>query len=169
MKALFRASSSTLLTVAYQHVHQSDVPRFDQVAQRGYLRYGFDPQVRQLGYARSQTYFSHRWLRQLEATVSLQRSLEGRYRQRRGESAGGSRGGRGRDAGLLVRPAPSRAQGWRATTGLELYHDRVAAAPGRPTSRAAPRRRAGASTPMAPRPRASRRSRSTRSRSGGWS
>ena len=50
-KALVRASASTLLTFAYQHVRQSDVPRYDQVAQRGYLRYGFDPQERQLAYA----------------------------------------------------------------------------------------------------------------------
>ena len=64
-KALFRASASTLLTFAYQHVHQSDVPRYDQVAQRGYLRYGFDPQVRQLAYARSETFLSHPWLRRL--------------------------------------------------------------------------------------------------------
>jgi outer membrane receptor protein involved in Fe transport len=126
LKALVRASSSTVLTLAYQHVHQSDVPRYDQVAQRGYLRHGFDPQVRQLAYARSRTFLSHSWLRQIEATLSVQRSIEGRFRQRQGESLEV----RERDAvetiGLAVEARSAPQPGWRATSGLEVYRDRVA-------------------------------------------
>ena len=125
VKALFRASSSTLLTLAYQHVHQSDVPRFDQVAQRGYLRHGFDPQQRQLAYARSQTYFSTPWLRELQATVSLQRSLEGRFRQRLGETLEVREEDEVETLGSVVSARSEPREGWRATTGLELYHDRV--------------------------------------------
>ena len=110
-KALVRASSSTVLTLAYQSLRQSDVPRWDQVAQRGYLRYGFDPQERQLAYARSQTFFSHRWLRQSRRPSRSR----GRSRAASG-SAGGraSRSGRGtrsRRSACWWRPAPSRARG----------------------------------------------------------
>jgi outer membrane receptor protein involved in Fe transport len=125
-KALVRASTSTLLTLAYQHLRQSDVPRWDQVAQRGYLRYGFDPQERQLAYARSQTFFSHRWLRQLEATVSLHRSVEGRFRQRRGESLEIRERDEVETLGLLLEARSEPRPEWRATSGVEVYHDRVA-------------------------------------------
>ena len=125
-KALVRASSSTVLTLAYQHLNQSDVPRWDQVAQRGYLRYGFDPQERQLAYARSQTFFSHPWMRQLEATLSLQRSVEGRFRQRRGESLEIRERDEVETFGLVLEGRSEPRPGWRATSGVELYHDRVA-------------------------------------------
>jgi outer membrane receptor protein involved in Fe transport len=125
-KALVRASASTLLTLAYQHVHQSDVPRYDQVAQRGYLRYGFDPQDRQLAYARSETFLPHPWLRRLEATLSLQRSVEGRFRQRRGESLEVRERDEVETLGVVVEARSEPRPGWRATSGLEVYHDRVA-------------------------------------------
>ena len=126
VKGLVRASASTLLTLAYQQVRQSDVPRYDQVAQRGYLRYGFDPQDRQLAYARSQTFFSHRWVRQIEATLSLQRSVEGRLRQRRGESLEIRERDEVKTLGLLLEARSEPRPGWRATSGVEVYHDRVA-------------------------------------------
>ena len=47
--ALVRVSPRHLVSVGLQGDFQADVPRFDQVAQRGYTRYAFDPQVRQLG------------------------------------------------------------------------------------------------------------------------
>lgn len=125
-KALLRVASSTVLTVAYQQVHQSDVPRWDQVAQRGYLRYGFDPQDRQLAYARSQTFLSHPWLRRIEATLSLQRSVEGRYRQRQGETLEVRERDEVETLGVVVEARSEPRAGWRATSGVELYHDRVA-------------------------------------------
>jgi outer membrane receptor protein involved in Fe transport len=128
VKALARPSSSTLLTVAFQHVRQEDVPRWDQVAQRGYLRYGFDPQLRQIAYARSRTFLSPRWVRQLEATVSFQRSVEGRFRQRRGESLEVRESDTVETLGLVVQARSEPRVGWSATSGVELYHDRVASA-----------------------------------------
>ncbi len=126
VKALVRASPTTLLTAAYQHVHQSDVPRYDQVAQRGYLRYGFDPQVRQLGYLRSQSFLASPWLRRLEVTLSAQRSVEGRFRQRRGETLEVTEQDEVETLGLVLEARSEPRPGWRATSGLELYHDRVA-------------------------------------------
>ncbi|NJO03611.1 MAG: TonB-dependent receptor plug domain-containing protein, partial [Bacteroidia bacterium] len=51
-----RIGQNQIFTVAYQHVHQRDVPRYDQVAQRGFQIYEFDPQARQLGYLRWETF-----------------------------------------------------------------------------------------------------------------
>ena len=126
VKALVRPSSSTLLTLAYQHLHQSDVPRYDQVAQRGYLRYGFDPQDRRLAYARSQTFLDHAWLRRLEATLSLQRSVEGRFRQRLGERLEVRERDEVETLGFVVEGRSEPRPAWQAISGVELYHDRVA-------------------------------------------
>lgn len=70
------------LTLAYQHNHQDDVPRWDQVAQRGFARYAFDPQVRQMGYVRYDQAFRNRWARTLRVTASVQRSDERREYRR---------------------------------------------------------------------------------------
>lgn len=125
-KALLRTSSTTLLTLAYQHVRQDDVPRYDQVAQRGFLRYDFDPQVRQLAYARSQVFLAQPWLRRVETTLSFQRSDEGRVRQRRGESLVVRERDTVDTLGFAVEARSQPLAGWRATSGVELYHDRVA-------------------------------------------
>jgi outer membrane receptor protein involved in Fe transport len=126
VKGLLRPSARTLLTLAYQHVRLEDVPRWDQVTQRGYLRYAFDPQVRQLAYARSQTFLDSPWLRRIEATVSFQRSLEGRLRQRRGETTVARERDTVDTVGAQLEARSEPRPGWRATTGIELYHDRVA-------------------------------------------
>lgn len=83
LRAEMPLSPSQRLTVAYQHHRQHDVPRFDQVAQRGFARYAFDPQVRQLGYARYEQSSANRWLRGVRATASLHHSTEQREYQRR--------------------------------------------------------------------------------------
>jgi hemoglobin/transferrin/lactoferrin receptor protein len=82
-KAVVRLSTRNLLTLAVQHVYQDDVPRFDQVAQRGFSRYSFDPQIRRLGYARWQTFGGSPWVQSLTTTVSYHQSVERRDRQQR--------------------------------------------------------------------------------------
>jgi outer membrane receptor protein involved in Fe transport len=83
-QALLRLGGTGLLTLAYQYLRQDDVPRWDQVAQRGFSLYAFDPQVRRLAYAQLGLATPSAWLESLRATVSLQRSDETRVRQQRG-------------------------------------------------------------------------------------
>ncbi len=82
LKGLVRSSSNSLLTLAYQHVRQSDVLRFDQVAQRGFRRYSFDPQVRRLGYARLQMFSRLNWVHAINVIGSVHQSSERRIRER---------------------------------------------------------------------------------------
>jgi hypothetical protein len=82
-KAVLRPAPRHLLTIAAQQVYQDDVPRFDQVAQRGFSRYSFDPQIRRLGYARWQLSGGTAWVQSLTTTVSYQQSVERRDRQQR--------------------------------------------------------------------------------------
>ncbi len=133
MKALFRLSSRQRLTLAYQFLDQKDVYRWDQTALQPweppkrtlYQTWQFDPQDRRLGYMRWEMVNNNRWIRQLTATTSLNRSVEGRIKQRQNENLLQ----RERDAvntygGILeVRSAP--AAFYSITSGLEYYYDRV--------------------------------------------
>jgi hemoglobin/transferrin/lactoferrin receptor protein len=69
------------LTFAYQHHRQDDVPRYDQVAVRGFAHSSFDPQSRQVGYARYERTLRGAWASALRATGSLQRTTEQRKYQ----------------------------------------------------------------------------------------
>jgi outer membrane receptor protein involved in Fe transport len=125
LRARWKLGASRDLRFIYQHVHQDDVPRWDQVAQRGYSRYAFDPQARQLAYARLGQQTSGPWPGLLTLTGGWQRSREGRERQRQGSAV------------LTVeedvvdtwmatgewQAAPGR--GWTITAGGEFYRDRV--------------------------------------------
>ncbi len=133
MKALFRLSSRQRLTLAYQFLDQNDVHRWDQTTLQPweapgrtlYQTWQFDPQDRRLGYVRWEMINNNRWVRQIRVTASLNRSVEGRIRQRQNENLLQ----RERDAvntygGILeVRSAP--AAFYSITSGLEFYYDRV--------------------------------------------
>jgi hemoglobin/transferrin/lactoferrin receptor protein len=125
-RALVRLSARHLLHAAYQHVRQEDVPRFDQVAQRGFARYGFDPQVRQLGYLQLESSFDSRLVQHLKVTPSFQRSLEGRFRQSRGSSLEITEKDVVDTGGLAFEARTRLGPGWTLVSGAEYYHDHVA-------------------------------------------
>ncbi len=79
---LWRPAPRTRVTALFQNVHQFDVPRFDQVAQRGYAVYSFDPQIRRLGYVELDHRLDTPWLDTVRVTASWHRSEEGRVRRR---------------------------------------------------------------------------------------
>ena len=123
--AVWVPSVDVKLTAVFQHVHQSDVPRFDQVAQRGYAVYSFDPQVRRLGYVQWQQRLHASWIDTAQVTASWQRSDEGRVRRKQGAAVETrefdtvSTGGVSADvSGRLVGTA-------RWSAGVEAYHDTV--------------------------------------------
>ncbi|MDP2317713.1 MAG: TonB-dependent receptor [Acidobacteriota bacterium] len=116
------------VTLAYQHNYQSDVPRFDQVAQRGFARYSFDPQVRQLGYARYERTSPNRWWATVRATASLHRTKEQREYQPRTAQVLTIEHDRVLTGGVSIelqsRPRPSLS----LVSGLDYYHDAVESA-----------------------------------------
>ena len=124
VKGAVRLSDRHLLTAAYQHVHQSDVPRWDQVAQRGFSLYAFDPQVRQLVYLQSQSAFAG-WLSTLSAGASFHRSDETRVRQARGSTVQVTEQDVVDTRGLSLEGRTRPVAGWTFTGGGELYHDEV--------------------------------------------
>jgi len=123
--ALWAPSPRTRVSAVFQNVHQSDVPRYDQVAQRGYAVYAFDPQIRRLGYVQLAHRVGRAWFETIKVTGSWHRSEEGRVRRRQGSplevresdtvsTAGFSADAAGRVASCLT---------WQG--GADVYHDVV--------------------------------------------
>jgi outer membrane cobalamin receptor len=124
-KGVFRLGSSNLLTLAYQHVKQKDVPRYDQVAQRGYATYSFDPQIRQSGYARLQRFFGDEWLRSVQLTGSLHRSIEERITQKGGDTVIVNERDEVDTRGLTLELRADPGKLWEIIAGIEYYYDCV--------------------------------------------
>jgi outer membrane receptor protein involved in Fe transport len=83
---LWAPTQATRVSAVFQNVHQFDVPRYDQVAQRGYAVYAFDPQIRRLGYVDVEQRVGTRGIDAVRLTASWHRSEEGRVRRRQGSS-----------------------------------------------------------------------------------
>ncbi len=77
-KNLRMITDKILLTSSYQYLQQSDVDRFDQVNQRGYEYYKFDPQIRHLAYLKNEMFSSNKFVKKVTLTLSWQKSSESR-------------------------------------------------------------------------------------------
>ncbi len=128
LKGIFRLGDDVLLTAAFQSVHQPEVPAYDQVAQRGYARCVFSPQARALAYARLTSFSANPLWREIEATVSWQRSLEGREKQANGSEVLVSERDRVTTVGLQFQVRGAPRDSWSLTTGVEIYSDLVRSA-----------------------------------------
>ncbi len=125
VKILFKASDSDVVTLAYQHVNQTDVTRYDQVAQRGRRFFFFDPQRRQLGYARWEHQGNNKWLSNIQATVSYQQSIEGRRQSRVGSTIIEHERDEVDTWGATVQIQSQPASYWTIVSGVEWYFDEV--------------------------------------------
>jgi outer membrane receptor protein involved in Fe transport len=123
--ALLRIGRTSLLSFSWQHLRQSDVPRFDQVTQRGYSRYAFDPQVRQLLTANWRLFPASRALARLEAGVSWSGTRERRERQVRGSHVLVVEQDTVRTWGFTLDAEMRPVGGWTITAGADAYHDGI--------------------------------------------
>ncbi len=123
--ALWVPAARTKVSAVFQSVHQSDVPRYDQVAQRGYAVYAFDPQARRLGYVQLEHAMPWSWLGTTRLTASWHRSEEGRVRRKEGSPLETREHDTVSTAGVSVDLAGrlSRAVTWQG--GVDVYHDVV--------------------------------------------
>lgn len=122
-----RLASAHVLTATLQAHHQSDVPRWDQVVQRGFSRYAFDPQERQLATLR----YAARalpWADAVSATASLQRTKERRRIQRSGSVTDTTETDRVRTLGMTLDLSKRVGDHLALQAGAEGYADQVSSA-----------------------------------------
>ncbi len=120
-----RLGRSSLLSVSYQHLHQDDVPRWDQVAQRGFARYSFDPQVRQLASGTWEWFPGSGPFARVDAGLSWHRSRERRERQTRGSSMLIVEQDTVRTLGATLSAETRPVRGWTLLVGTDIYRDSI--------------------------------------------
>ncbi|MDX2283182.1 MAG: TonB-dependent receptor [Bacteroidia bacterium] len=124
-KFRLQAGPRQLLTLAWQGTDQRSVDRYDQVAQRGFQAWMFDPQQRQLAYARLQTRTGKPWLGEIRTTLSRQLSIEGRFSQRVQNPVQTFERDEVDTWGASVEAVSQFSPRWQAVSGIEGYHDLI--------------------------------------------
>jgi hypothetical protein len=118
-------SPSSNLTMAYQSVHQSDVPVFHKVALENYAVNKMDPQKRELAYIRLNQEINAGVLKSGVITASFQHNQEGRELQKNGSSILRTENDKVRSFAFSAEAFSSDSNGWSANTGVEVYNDLV--------------------------------------------
>jgi hemoglobin/transferrin/lactoferrin receptor protein len=125
LKGKIKFSPSSDLTMAYQSVHQSDVPVFHKIVLENYAVNKMDPQKRDLAYARLNQEFNAGILKSAIFTASLQHSAEVRKLLKKGSSILHTENDKVRSLSFSAEAFTSDMNGWSANTGLEIYNDLV--------------------------------------------
>ena len=130
VKARFRLSDRYVATVAYQNLRQDSVPVYHRVRLENYRYYQFNPQRRQLGYARLEGFYDRPFLKSVQLTASWQRQTEGRQSQKNANAAGVPAPAiHERDetttTGLTLLATAGPTRHWQMQNGVEWYLDRV--------------------------------------------
>lgn len=125
VKARFRLSDRLVVTLAYQHLKQDSVPVYHRVRLENYAYYQFNPQRRELTYARLEGFYRRPFLESIQLTASWQRQTEGRQSQRNSNPTAVYERDQTTTTGLtlLARAMPHRI--WQMQNGVEWYFDQV--------------------------------------------
>jgi len=124
-RLMWRVSTRGTFNAGWQHVHQADVPRFDQVRQRGFALWNFAPQVRQLAWGRYTQGLPSKWVQTASVTGSWQRSFERRERQARGSSLFVAEEDTVDSLGLLAEGQAAPLKHLSVRYGLDVYRDHI--------------------------------------------
>jgi outer membrane cobalamin receptor len=125
LKSRILISSSSVLTLAYQRVHQSDVPVYHKVILENYAVNKMDPQKRQLAYIKLNQKLNAGILKSTVITASYQSSEEGRELLKNGSSNLRTENDEVNSFALTAEALTSNGKGWTSDTGLEVYNDLV--------------------------------------------
>lgn len=125
LKAKLRLAQNWQLTSAFQYLIQNDVGRYDQVAQRGYQLYSYDPQVHRLIYARAEHFGKNPLFRKMSFTLSNQLSDETRKIQKESLAIFQQETDIVKTNGVTFEMNSEISNNWEAVTGAEFYSDRV--------------------------------------------
>lgn len=122
-KLLAKVGQSSILTLAYNGLFQSNVGRYDQVAQRGYSTWAFDPQNRQLAYGKLQIAGKSKLVNRINILASWQNSFEGRVSQRENADVIAHEEDEINTLGTFIELYSKPRKDWTILTGLEYYQD----------------------------------------------
>ena len=125
LKSLIKTGDQQILTLAFQKLRQEEVGRYDQVAQRGYQTYFFDPQERTLAYARYKIETVQPLFKEINLTLSWQNSFEGRRKQKLEDPFISKEQDEIDTWGASLETKSEFNSFWSAVSGIEWYGDKV--------------------------------------------
>jgi hemoglobin/transferrin/lactoferrin receptor protein len=125
VKSRFLIAKNAVLTVAHQNIKQSNVPLYHRIKLENFNLNEFDPQKRQLTYARLDVETDNPFFKKIYLITSLQNTEEGRKNRRNGSTTLRVENDKVRSLGLSVNilsQSPTLG-GWGANSGIEIYDD----------------------------------------------
>ncbi|OYT12836.1 MAG: hypothetical protein B6I19_08250 [Bacteroidetes bacterium 4572_114] len=111
------------LIIAWQYDKQEGVPRYDKII-NGYTKYHFNPQIRQLAYARLKATHRNKWFKQVILTGSYKQSDETRIKQKEGSAKILNETDLVNTFGGTVEVNSFPSETWHFTSGVEYYFDK---------------------------------------------
>ncbi len=125
VKARFRFSDRLMLTTAYQNLRQDSVPVYHKVQLENFAYNQFNPQQRQLTYARLDGFVGRKFIQSIQLTASWQQQIEGRQSQKNNSPTAIYERDQTRTTGLTLLANAEPARHWTMQNGAEWYADRV--------------------------------------------
>ena len=124
-KAGIRISNRHMLTLAHQRVNQQNIPTYPELTSGRYERNFFDPQQRQLSYARITSFFNNPWFSQVKITGSFQRLTHGQEFKKAEEAEVMTQKDEIETWGGTVEVHSKPNLYWNIVSGVEIYQDQL--------------------------------------------
>ncbi len=124
-KARLRIADNWLITSSFNYLIQNDVHRYDQIAQRGYKTYKFDPQIHRLFYFKVEYFGNSPLFKKVSFTASNQLSDETRITQKQESASLNTENDVVKNYGFVLDNFSEFTKKWSAVSGLEFYSDLI--------------------------------------------
>lgn len=125
VKLKFKLKSTVELIVVHQFLRQQHAAVYHKVRLENFLLNEMNPQQRMLNYAKLKMSNKSKWVRSIEFTVSHQQTVEGRNSQKNGSTLLRKERDEVNTLGFTVDVFSSITKNWTASSGIELYDDKV--------------------------------------------
>ncbi len=125
MKIQFKTSEKQIWTLAHQNVKQPEVPIFHKIRLENFQINQFEPQARQLTYAKIEHDFKQKVVKKAFLTASFQQTEEGRRSQKKGSTSRQIENDSVSTVGFSGGVAADFSKNWSSNSGFDVYSDRV--------------------------------------------
>jgi outer membrane cobalamin receptor len=125
VKTKLRLRENSTLTLAHQFLQQQNVPVYYRIRLENFVVNTFDPQQRQLSYAKLNVTSKQPWAHAIQTSVSWQQSRERRHSQKNNSAVLRTEQDCVNTLGFTTDVESRFATGWTVNSGIETYHDQI--------------------------------------------
>ncbi len=125
VKLKYKMASNAVVTLAHQWLRQKEVPLYHRVQLENFAYYLFDPQQRQMSYAKLEVAGKHKLLDKVTFITSVQKSLERRTYLKNGNTNKFTEEDKVKTWGAVLDIYSAISKNWTVNSGVEYYYDHV--------------------------------------------